>query len=327
MRLEDIGFYTLKDNRAKNTSINSPLWRCEMILTNKCNFKCVYCRKFSIDDIPKKEALNIIKLWSDQGLKNIRFSGGEPTLYPDLLGLVFFAKECGIERIALSTNGSASLEIYLKLIFAGINDFSISLDSCCVSVSDKMSGADYGMWDHVTHIIKMLSYLTYVTIGIVINEENINHCVDTIVFCDELGVSDIRIIPSAQFNQMLPLLKQVPGHNMLDHPILNYRIINSLQGKSVRGIQNSDSHKCFLVLDDMAVMKNSYLCHYPCIIYLREGGNPIGKIGKNMRKDRLKWMLNNNTHLNPICKKNCLDVCIEYNNKVRDYKLDENLSF
>ncbi|KKM04955.1 hypothetical protein LCGC14_1758930, partial [marine sediment metagenome] len=25
------------------------------------------------------------------------------------------------------------------------------------------------------------------------------------------------------------------------------------------------------------------------------------------------------THLNPICRKNCLDVCIDYNNKVRDY--------
>lgn len=44
MKLEDIGFYTLFDERAKNVSWNSDLQRCELILTDKCNFKCVYCR-------------------------------------------------------------------------------------------------------------------------------------------------------------------------------------------------------------------------------------------------------------------------------------------
>ena len=42
-RLEDIGFYTLSDYRASQCSASSPLWRCELLLTDRCNFHCPYC--------------------------------------------------------------------------------------------------------------------------------------------------------------------------------------------------------------------------------------------------------------------------------------------
>jgi hypothetical protein len=44
MKLEDIGFYTLSDNRALNVSAWSPMIRCELVLTDRCNFRCPYCR-------------------------------------------------------------------------------------------------------------------------------------------------------------------------------------------------------------------------------------------------------------------------------------------
>ena len=64
----------------------------------------------------------------------------------------------------------------------------------------------------------------------------------------------------------------------------------------------------------MAVAGNN---HYPCIIYLREQGNPIGKIENInlIRQQRMEWIKNHNTHENEICKNNCIDVCVDYNNK------------
>ena len=44
LSLNNIGFYTLNDNRCKNASMNSRLMRCELILTDACTFKCPYCR-------------------------------------------------------------------------------------------------------------------------------------------------------------------------------------------------------------------------------------------------------------------------------------------
>ena len=71
------------------------------------------------------------------------------------------------------------------------------------------------------------------------------------------------------------------------------------------------------MLDDMAVLQKY---HFPCIIYMREGGNPVGKIGPDMREDRLKWLLTHNVMEDKICRENCLDVCIEHCNKVKKFK-------
>lgn len=76
MKLENIGFYTLEDARAKNLSLKSPLWRCELILTDACNFRCPYCRGLEKNikgKIPLEKAKRIVKLWASDGLQNIRF--------------------------------------------------------------------------------------------------------------------------------------------------------------------------------------------------------------------------------------------------------------
>lgn len=318
MNLEQIGFYTLKDSRAINSSPTSDLQRCELILTDACNFKCPYCRGLR-DDIkgtmPFEKAIKTIKLWTDFNLKNIRFSGGEPTIYPGIENLVEYAKARGVERIALSTNGSADFSFYLKLINKGVNDFSISLDACCSSYGEKMSGGVKGAWEHVIRNIKELSRIVYTTVGIVLTEDNFKDLEHIVAFADRLGVHDIRIIPSAQFNSFMHYAKYIEPSVLEKHPILKYRVNNVLDGRHVRGLKESDSNRCGLVIDDMAVAGDY---HFPCIIYMREQGNPIGKVGVNMRAERVIWSLTHNTFIDPICQKNCLDVCVDYNNKMRD---------
>ena len=62
MKLEEIGFYTLTDERAKQASITSPLWRAELIITDRCNFKCPYCRGLLSEqrgDITERDAFKV----------------------------------------------------------------------------------------------------------------------------------------------------------------------------------------------------------------------------------------------------------------------------
>jgi len=205
--LKNIGFYSLSDERAKNSSETSQMKRCEMIITEYCNFKCPYCRglkdwiygdrKFkmlSLDEVKRN-----IDLWCEPlPLENIRFSGGEPTLHPDIIEIVSYAKSKGIKRIAISTNGSNKSSLYFKLVEAGVNDFSISLDACCADDGDKMSGGVVGSFDKVIENIKYISRLTYVTVGVVLTKDNVQRTIDTIKFADSLGVSDIRIISASQ---------------------------------------------------------------------------------------------------------------------------------
>uniref|UniRef100_A0A6M3J016 Putative radical SAM superfamily protein n=1 Tax=viral metagenome TaxID=1070528 RepID=A0A6M3J016_9ZZZZ len=313
MKLEDIGFYTLEDKRAKNVSVKSPLWRCELLLTSRCNFNCVYCRKRTTGDISFENAKKVIDLWAEEGLKNVRFSGGEPTLWPDLYNLVKYTRnKPNVKRIAISTNGSAAKELYKRLLQAGVNDFSISLDSCCSNEADKLAGKE-GMWKHVVKIIEYLSRFTYVTVGMVLLPENVNRLQETIMFAINLGVKDVRVISAAQWNQSLAW--RLTELQKWQYPILSYRLNNINTGRNVRGMKEEDNHQCPLVLDDMAIEGNE---HYPCIIYLRERGKAIGMVGKSMRKERQEWYETHDCYQDKICKKNCLDVCIDYNNRVRE---------
>ena len=319
MQLENIGFYTLTDQRAKTASDTSPMMRGEILLTDKCNFNCPYCRGVRKDcqgEMNPSVVAQIIRHWTP--IKNIRFSGGEPTLYPHLVEAINYAKKCGIERIAISTNGSANINYYKKLIRYGVNDFSISLDACCASKGKEMSGG-INAWDKVVNNIKELSKLTYVTVGMVFTPDNINESVESVKFAHSLGVSDIRVISSAQYNEALTNLIDLEPELLEAHPILKYRINNFKSGHNVRGIKETDFHRCPMVLDDTAIAGNF---HFPCIIYLREQGNPIGEIGPNMRQERLNWFRSHNTHEDPICKGNCLDVCVAHSNKYRDFHLD-----
>lgn len=318
-KLANIGFYTLSDHRACSVTSTSPLWRCELLLTSRCNFNCPYCRGMKTSDqgdISRSDAFRIVGLWASENLQNIRFSGGEPTLWEDLVELVKYTKKRGVKRIAVSTNGSACYEYYMELVNAGVNDFSISLDSCCASTGNKMAGRE-NIFSKIISNITNLSKISYVTVGVVLTEENYRELNDIIVFASALGVSDIRVIPAAQISKKLDNL-YVDSDLQDRHPILKYRFNNFANAMGVRGLPETDNYRCPLVLDDMAVLNGH---HYPCIIYMREHGNPIGKINgniKTVRAERLEWFEGHNSFSDSICKENCLDVCIDYNNRVRD---------
>ena len=244
--LENIGFYTLSDKRADEASSTSRLFRCELLLTGRCNFKCPYCRRVGGPDLPFEEAAAIVRFWASQGLYAIRFSGGEPLAYPWLRELVWLAKTQGIERIAVSTNGSYPLEQYKELLAAGVNDFSISLDACCAEDGDKMAGGVKGAFYKVIANITALSKLTYVTVGVVLTDDNADNITDIVNFAQSLGVSDIRVIPAAQVSNKLT------GFTITEKmknrfPILKYRIDNIQSGRPVRGLSVGDSNRCGLL--------------------------------------------------------------------------------
>ena len=82
------------------------------------------------------------------------------------------------------------------------------------------------------------------------------------------------------------------------HPILDYRIKKFARGRGVRGIKPTDAIKCAIVLDD-SVIAGDY--HFPCVIYMRENGNPIGKVSENMRAERKKWFDKHNSANDTEC--------------------------
>jgi hypothetical protein len=232
-----------------------------------------------------------------------------------LLFLVNHSKMFGSKHIAISTNGTADLELYKNLIRVGANDFSISLDGACCAVGDIMSGGRTGAWETVVNNIRELSKLTYVSVGMVFTELNVDQCKEAVLFADSLGVSDIRVIPSAQYNQALYSLGDLPDSILNKYKILNYRINNIRNCVPIRGLNPNDNHLCPLVLDDVMIAKNY---HYPCPIYFRENGLPIGKVNSELRSERKSWFETHDCYEDSICGQNCLDVCRQFNNRWKE---------
>jgi molybdenum cofactor biosynthesis enzyme MoaA len=317
MELDRIGFYTLTDARASQASASSPMWRGEIILTGQCNFKCVYCQGIPIkNDISLALAFSAIDIWAGDHLKNVRFSGGEPTLYNGLEKLVHRCQQAGINRIGLSTNGTAAPGYYRQLVRAGLNDICISLDSTIPSQANRIARIKNSQWERVVENIRMLSGLTYVTISVVFTDENLAFAQEIIRFAHELGAADIRITTASQFNRPIQTFSNIEQEILEAHPILRYRIRNYGLGRNVRGIRKTDSHQCHLVKDDCVVAGK---WHYPCSVYLREGGAPIGEICPNMRRKRIEWFQTHNSFNDPICHIYCSDIYIDYNNRCESF--------
>ena len=106
-------------------------------LTDKCNLRCVYC--MPEDKVYENNLINdtlsfndykfIINGLSQVGIKKIKFTGGEPLLYPHLIELIKYAHyECNIDDISITTNGIGLNEIAYELKRSGLKSVNISLD-------------------------------------------------------------------------------------------------------------------------------------------------------------------------------------------------------
>ena len=97
-------------------------------LGSKCNNNCIFCsvKNRDIVDISTQEAKNNILQAKHRGFTKIQFTGGEPTIRPDLISIIKFSKIKGFSSIGLSSNGRMfSYEKFAKsVIQSGCNYFS-----------------------------------------------------------------------------------------------------------------------------------------------------------------------------------------------------------
>ncbi len=108
-----------------------------LAVTDKCNLRCFYCMpeegiKFvkKAELLSYEELLRIIRMLAQNGLRKVRITGGEPFLRKDLM---YFLRELvaieGIEKVAVTTNGTLTLPYLDELLELGIRSFNLSIDS------------------------------------------------------------------------------------------------------------------------------------------------------------------------------------------------------
>jgi GTP 3',8-cyclase len=105
-------------------------------VTDRCNYRCIYCMDPDFRYMPKRELLSldeylrIVRVLKGLGIDKLRITGGEPTLYPDLLELMRGVGAMGLTDMAMTTNGSLMSERAARAWReAGLKRLTLSLDS------------------------------------------------------------------------------------------------------------------------------------------------------------------------------------------------------
>lgn len=105
-------------------------------VTDRCNYRCVYCMDPDHRYMPKQQLLSveayltIARVAASLGVRKIRVTGGEPTLYPDLDALLAGLGRLPLEDLAMTTNGSLMTEARARRWRElGLRRITLSLDS------------------------------------------------------------------------------------------------------------------------------------------------------------------------------------------------------
>ncbi|MFX0183937.1 MAG: GTP 3',8-cyclase MoaA [Candidatus Hodarchaeota archaeon] len=107
-------------------------------VTDRCNLTCRYCTSLAIDRdwlrndelLTFSEIRRISKLAAELGVNQLRITGGEPLLRPNISSLIQNLKILpGIKRISMTTNGVLLKNHLSDLEKAGLSSINISLDT------------------------------------------------------------------------------------------------------------------------------------------------------------------------------------------------------
>jgi molybdenum cofactor biosynthesis enzyme MoaA len=321
---------------------STPLHRVTVFLTYRCNLDCPYCKTIArseaeLEARPEKrrsfdaaafEAL----LASHRGtpLRHLHFTGGEASLVHGLPEMVRLAKASGVERLSLTTNGTRPASHLLALVDAGLEELRVSIDADEPGLGESLTGRA-GAWGRSLETLRQLGearragapfFLIVNTVVGAANRARVPQLVERFL---GLGVDDLKLITDvdargflADFpeaaevrRQLDALLAAAPPEA---YPLLR-RKVRTVFAPDAIGLPPdvSPGWRCFIPLTERTVDREFY---YPCSVYLREGGAPLGRLTDDADTQRAKSARFTATHAcasDAICQRYCLHCTRAYN--------------
>ncbi len=108
-------------------------------VTDRCDFRCVYCMAEDMQFLPKRDVLSLEELdrlcsaFIRKGVKKLRLTGGEPLVRRNIISLIKslsrHLKTGDLEELTLTTNGSQLSRFASDLVKFGVKRINVSLDT------------------------------------------------------------------------------------------------------------------------------------------------------------------------------------------------------
>ena len=188
-------------------TMGRPLHDLRISVTDRCNFRCVYCMPKEVFDkdyafLPQtallsfEEITRIAKLFVAHGVEKIRLTGGEPLLRKhiekliEMLATITTASGKPLD-LTLTTNGSLLARKAQSLKDAGLNRITVSLDAIDETIFQRMNDVDFPVSD----VLHGLDVAHQVGLGPI----KVNMVV-------KAGMNDAQIVPMARHFKDSPFI-------------------------------------------------------------------------------------------------------------------------
>ena len=132
-----------------------PLRDLRMSVTDRCNFRCVYCMPKEVygrdhrflerrELLTFEEITRVARIFVAAGVKKLRITGGEPLVRRDLERLIAQLAELDVD-LTLTTNGSLLSQKAQVLADAGLRRITVSLDSLDDAIFRALNDVDFSV--------------------------------------------------------------------------------------------------------------------------------------------------------------------------------------
>lgn len=144
----------LHSNNALLDTLQRPLQDLRISVTDRCNFRCVYCMPKDVfgrdhafldraELLTFEEIARLAEIFTRFGVRKVRLTGGEPLLRREVEKLVKMLAGIGDLDLTMTTNGSRLAQKADALREAGLKRISVSLDALDDAVFRAMNDVDF----------------------------------------------------------------------------------------------------------------------------------------------------------------------------------------
>lgn len=346
-RVADLG--TLVDDPS-TVGAEDALHRVTVFLTYRCNLACPYCKTIArtaeeLAARPQKAKTyafeDFERLLDTHGatrIEHLHFTGGEAVTVRDLARMARRAKERGVVRTSLTSNGTLPPERYLELVDAGIDEIRLSIDAADEAAGERFT-ARRGAWRRSVRTARALGRARregadfFLIFNLVVTPGNRRDLPRIARFLLALGADDLKLITEvdrardlADFpdrerveRELAEVVAALPAERF---PLLRRKLGTVFAPDSI-GLDRArpvadGTWRCYVPLTERTVDAVNY---YPCSVYLREGGAPLGSIDEPQDVQRAKtaaFVARGDCTTDPICARYCLHCTREFNQRAND---------
>ena len=182
-------------------------------VTDRCDFRCVYCMSENMTFLPKRDLLTLEELdrlctsFIGLGVRKLRITGGEPLVRRDIMsffqGMSRHLQSGALEELTLTTNGSQLHRFAGDLYAAGVRRINISIDTL-----DEAKFAKITRWGKLVNVLRGIDAALEAGLKVKLNavalkDFNESELFDLTEFCDarDMDLTFIEVMPMGDLGE------------------------------------------------------------------------------------------------------------------------------